>query len=278
MKRSLMAVCIMASCSLLFAQPGPGGPNGKPGRAGAKRGAAAPGMMAGQNGWAGARGLGGEMQTSGILRMLRANADITTDQATRISAIVDKAREDALAVLTPEQREKVEKLQARGAEMREKMQDNQGDMAERREEMQDRMAGRRQEMAQYSAVWRAALAVDLTAEQKTKVRELQKSTQEKMRATAQTDLKPEIEKIHKAAQDEVKALLTDDQKIKYDAKYEELKNVPVARGEGLGAKDGVRTDREKNREDRKANRPGGGRGPGAGQGPGAGAPPNPFQP
>ncbi len=278
MKRSLMAVCLMASCSLLVAQPGPGGPNDKPGRGGAKRGAAAPGMMGGQMTWAGARGFGGEMQTSGLLRMLRANADITTDQATRISAIVDKAREDAMAVLTPEQRAKVENMQARGAEMREKMQDRQGDMAERRDDMQDRMTERRQDMAQYSAVWRAALAVDLTPEQKTKVRELQKATQEKMRAAAQTDLKPEIEKIHKAAQDEVKALLTDDQKTKYDAKYEELKNVPVARGEGLGAKDGAGADRAKNRQDRKANRPGGGRGPGAGQGPGAGAPPNPFQP
>ena len=202
MKRSLMAVCLMASCSLHFAQPGTGGPNGKPGRAAGKRAAGAPGMMGGQAGMmggqagmmggqmarGGARGFGGEMQTSGILRMLRANADITTDQAQRISAIVDKAREDALEVLTPEQRAKVNAAQARGAEMRDKAQDRIGDMKERRDEMQDRMAERRQEMAQYSAVWRAALALDLTPEQKTKVRELQKATQESVRASLQTDV------------------------------------------------------------------------------------------
>ena len=275
MKQSLMAVCVMASCSLLFAQPGPGGPNGKPGRAGGKR-VAAPGMMAGQQGWGAARGFGGEMQTSGILRMLRANADITTDQAQRISAIVDKAREDALAVLTPEQRAKVNQAQARGAEMRETMAERREEMSERRDEMQDRMAERRQEMAKYSAVWRAALALDLTPEQKTQIRELQKATQENMRASAQTDVKPQIDEIHKAAQNQVKALLTDEQKAKYDAKYEELKNIPVARGEGMGAKDGTGANRVKNRADYKANRPGG-RGPAAGQGP-DGALPNPLQP
>lgn len=242
MKRALLALCTLATCSVLVAQPGPGDPQAGRGPAGPR---------------------GGALQTTGIVTMLKNQADITSEQEAKISAILEASQKDVMNVLTPEQREKLGALRDRGQGMRERAQERDSNRDEMRERQQERV----QVLAEHMRMWRAAQMVDLTDEQKTKVREIQKATQEKGKAL-QEELKPKMDEIHKKAQDDLRAVLTDEQKTKFDAKLQELKDAPVPPAGRPGAmmqqrgnrgEDGPRADRAGARGDR-ANRRGAGQG------------------
>lgn len=261
MKRTLLALLTLAACSALVAQPGPGGP----------RGGRGPDGPAGPRG--GAMLQAGALPTTGIVTMLKNRADITEEQASKIAAIMETTREDVMNVLTPEQREKLDKLQERGQGIRERAQERDANRDEMRERQQERV----QVVAEHMRMWRAAQLVDLTDEQKAKVREIQKATQEKAKAL-QDELKPKMDEIHKKAQDDLRALLTDEQKTKFDAKLQELKDAPAPPAGGPGAMMQQRGNRgdERPRPDRAAARgERGERGARRGAGQGQNAPPAP---
>jgi Spy/CpxP family protein refolding chaperone len=197
----------------------------------------------GPGGPGGEHGLrGGDRPTTVVMEMLSKRLDLTDDQKAKIAPILDntrselrktaegtkailqKSKEEIQAVLTDEQKGKLEKmketlggavggyLRANGPEIKERVHD----------------AG--QEIA-----LRAALgSLDLTDEQRSKLKDLQ-SEVEKKREAIQAELKPKMEELKKEVKTKLEATLTDEQKSQLKERIEQMREAgPGGRGPGRG--------------------------------------------
>lgn len=128
-----------------------------------------------------------EQALAAKVKALRADTTLTPEQRrAKVQAATKEAREKILAVLTPEQRQKLRALMAR-------MQDVRADF------------------------WAMVQRLDLTPEQRVKIRVIRAETQEKLLAVRQSDAAPEqkrqrAQRIMADAREKVLALLTDAQK------------------------------------------------------------------
>ena len=212
---------------------------------------AGPGKEGRGFGGPGKHGPFGDRPTTAVLEMMSKRLELTQEQQDKIAPILEKTREqlkeqagdakDVLketkeqigAILNDEQKAKLEKgkdaiagafggyLRAHGPEIREHMQ------------------GAGQEIALRAAIG----SLDLTEEQRTKLKEMQESVQEKRKAIME-EVKPRMEAIEKEVKASMEQILTADQ-------LEQLKE--------------KKADMEKFRKDRPGRGPG--HGPGRGPGP-----------
>lgn len=128
-----------------------------------------------------------EQALAARVKALRADTTLTPEQKrAQVQAATKEAREKILAVLTPEQRQKLRVLMAR-------------------------MQGVRADF------WAMVQRLDLTPEQRAKIRVIRAETQEKLLAVRRSDATPEqkrqrAQRIAADAREKVLALLTDAQK------------------------------------------------------------------
>lgn len=185
--------------------------------------------------------LGGDRPTTVVLEMLSKRLDLTAEQKEKIAPILEatrdelkktaegtkavlaKTKEQIRAVLTDEQKGKLEKLKenvagavggfarANGAEIRERVHD----------------AG--QEIALRTAIG----SLDLTDEQRGKLKDLQDEVQQK-RDAIQAEVKPKMEELKKEVKSKLEATLTDEQKATLKERMENMKDMGPGRGAGRG--------------------------------------------
>lgn len=182
---------------------------------------------------------GGDRPTTAVLAMLSKQLELTDEQKEKITPILEntraelrksaegaksalqKSKDEIKAVLSDEQKGKLEKMKeniggaiggfmrANGPEIRERVQD----------------AG--QEIA-----LRAALgSLDLTDEQRGKLKELQDDVKQR-REAIEAEMKPKMEELKKEVKTKLEATLTDEQKSQLKERIEKMREAGPGRGPG----------------------------------------------
>lgn len=189
--------------------------------------------------------MGGDRPTTVVLQMLSKHLDLTDEQKEKIKPILESTREElrksaegaksALqkskdeikAVLTDEQKGKLEKMKeniggavggfmrANGPEIRERVQD----------------AG--QEIALRMALG----SLDLTDEQRGKLKSLQDDVKQK-REAIEAEMKPKMEELKKEVKSKLEATLTDEQKTQLKERIEQMREAGPGRGPGKDGPEG----------------------------------------
>jgi Spy/CpxP family protein refolding chaperone len=199
----------------------------------------------GAEGRAGLKG-GGDVPTTRIVEMMSKRLDLSAEQKEQVTAILGKSRaeiaesvdgmksvagktrEELKAVLTDEQKAKVEKLKENakagvGGFMRERGPAMREGMKAASEEMRLRMVLK---------------SLDLSDEQQGKLKEVESELHEKAKAI-QEEVKPKIEALHKEAKEKVNGILTDEQRGELEKRMKE--GPPAEPGKWLErGRDGMR--------------------------------------
>jgi Spy/CpxP family protein refolding chaperone len=208
---------------------------------------AQPGQHARGAGGAGfGRGGFGDVPTSKVVEMMTQRLDLTPEQKTQVEQIVDrtrgavkqhsdairtemeKSRDEILAVLTPEQKEKFKE------ERQQLMQGLGGFLADRGPELKEAATGAGDEIRLRIAMQ----SLDLTQEQRTKLKEVSEKFREQRKAL-DAQSQPKLQELRKQIKSEIDTILTAEQREQLEQRIKEMPR-PGKDSAGKGALQGRR--------------------------------------
>ncbi|MBX7247080.1 MAG: hypothetical protein K1X53_16400 [Candidatus Sumerlaeaceae bacterium] len=220
----LTGAALFTAVPILLAQPG--GPDGRPGGPGGPgRGKGAPAGVPAER----------------IVEHMSKRLDLTPDQKTSITAILEATRKDMREEVEEardamkETREKIQGLLT--AEQKEKAMKNVGALAKGAAGFMDAHGPEMRERAERGAEeikMRVALGtLDLTAEQKEKLKAIHEETRDKVKAI-QDEVKPKLDALRKETKEKAEAVLTPEQKEQLEKTLKEMPEPGKDGFRGLG--------------------------------------------
>ncbi len=228
MKRILITAAIATAASLALAAP-PDGPQ-RPGRGpgGPRMGFFQPPNM-------------GNLESSPVLARMTKRLDLTAEQQEKVKTILDQTREELkksaeeARAIVDKSHEGIQALltdaqKAKAQEGRERVRERIGEFAaERGPQIRERVREGLENMGEAMKIRRALGELDLSDEQKTKLREVEKDAAEKVKAIHES-VQPKIEELKKDVRAKIDAVLTEAQRAELKKELEKIGDNPPFQG------------------------------------------------